>query len=208
MEESFPYTETADQLSAIAEVKADMQSPKPMDRLVCGDVGFGKTEVALRAAFKATQDNKQVMVLCPTTILAQQHYEGLSALLEGLGVRVLVNSGVEDTDGGAIILQGGARLEADFLLVCTGWDRFWNTPEYFGAYPVLSPAAVKRAVELGVRGIGLDTMGIDPMDAADFPRHYLMFERGLVIVENLRGLSQLAGRRFFFAALPSGRRIR
>ena len=59
-----------------------------------------------------------------------------------------------------------------------------------------------RAVELGVRGIGLDTMGIDPMDAADFPRHHLMFERGLVIVENLRGLSQLAGRRFFFAALP------
>ncbi len=59
---------------------------------------------------------------------------------------------------------------ADFLLVCTGWDRFWNTPEYFGAYPVLSPAAVKRAVELGVRGIGLDTMGIAPMDAADFPR--------------------------------------
>ena len=63
-------------------------------------------------------------------------------------------------------------------------------------------AAVRRAVELGVRGIGLDTMGIDPMDAADFPRHHLMFERGLVIVENLRGLSQLAGRRFFFAALP------
>lgn len=91
---------------------------------------------------------------------------------------------------------------ADFLLVCTGWDRFWNTPGYFGAYPVLSPAAVKRAVELGVRGIGLDTMGIDPMDAADFPRHHLMFERGLVIVENLCGLSQLAGRRFFFAALP------
>ena len=91
---------------------------------------------------------------------------------------------------------------ADFLLVCTGWDRFWNTPEYFGRFPVLSEAAVRRAVELGVKGIGLDTMGIDPMDAADFPRHHLMFERGLVIVENLRGLSELAGRRFFFAALP------
>ena len=68
MEESFPYQETPDQLAAIADIKADMQSPHPMDRLVCGDVGFGKTEVALRAAFKATQDNKQVMVLCPTTI--------------------------------------------------------------------------------------------------------------------------------------------
>lgn len=91
---------------------------------------------------------------------------------------------------------------ADFLLVCTGWDRFWNTPEYFGAYPVLSAGAVSRALELGVRGIGLDTMGIDPMDAEGFPRHHLVFERGRVIVENLRGLSELAGRRVFFAALP------
>ncbi len=74
MEAVFPYQETPDQLSAIADIKADMESDKPMDRLLCGDVGFGKTEVALRAAFKAVQDNKQVMVLCPTTILAQQHF--------------------------------------------------------------------------------------------------------------------------------------
>ena len=69
-----------------------MQSAQPMDRLVCGDVGFGKTEVALRAAFKATQDGKQVMVLCPTTILAQQHYTNFKERFEPFGVRVEVLS--------------------------------------------------------------------------------------------------------------------
>ena len=92
MEESFPYQETPDQLAAIADIKADMQSPRPMDRLVSGDVGFGKTEVALRAAFKATQDNKQVMVLCPTTILAQQHYSTFKDRFEPFGVKVEVLS--------------------------------------------------------------------------------------------------------------------
>ena len=92
MEESFSYQETPDQLAAIADIKADMQSPRPMDRLVCGDVGFGKTEVALRAAFKATQDNKQVMVLCPTTILAQQHYSTFKERFEPFGVKVEVLS--------------------------------------------------------------------------------------------------------------------
>jgi transcription-repair coupling factor (superfamily II helicase) len=74
MEAAFPYRETADQVEAIEAVKADMESEQPMDRLVCGDVGFGKTEVALRAAVKAAADGKQVMVLAPTTILAQQHF--------------------------------------------------------------------------------------------------------------------------------------
>lgn len=75
MEASFTYDITPDQRSAIADIKADMEAPKPMDRLLCGDVGFGKTEVALRAAFKCCMDERQVMVLCPTTILAQQHYD-------------------------------------------------------------------------------------------------------------------------------------
>ncbi len=73
-EDAFPYAETPDQRDAIEFVKADMEAPRPMDRLICGDVGYGKTEVALRAAFKAVQDDKQVMLLVPTTILAQQHY--------------------------------------------------------------------------------------------------------------------------------------
>jgi len=73
-EQRFPYTETRDQLEAIELVKADMEEPRPMDRLICGDVGYGKTEVALRAAFKSAADGKQVLLLAPTTILAQQHY--------------------------------------------------------------------------------------------------------------------------------------
>lgn len=91
---------------------------------------------------------------------------------------------------------------SDFLLVCTGWDANWNTERYFGNYPVLSEAAVRRAAELGVKGIGLDTMGIDPMAALNFPRHHIMFERSLVIIENLCGLDKIAGKRLFFAALP------
>ncbi len=87
-EELFPYEETDDQLMAIEAVKKDMESRKIMDRLVCGDVGYGKTEVALRAAFKAVQDNKQVVYLCPTTILAQQHYNTFSQRMGAYPVRV------------------------------------------------------------------------------------------------------------------------
>jgi len=88
MEAQFPFVETEDQLRVIQEVKADMESTTPMDRLVCGDVGFGKTEVALRAAFKAIQDGKQVAVLVPTTVLAQQHYQNFSSRLESFPVVV------------------------------------------------------------------------------------------------------------------------
>jgi len=78
LEDAFPYVETPDQLSAIDEVKRDMEKPIPMDRLICGDVGYGKTEIAVRAAFKAVQDGKQVAVLVPTTLLAQQHFNTFS----------------------------------------------------------------------------------------------------------------------------------
>jgi transcription-repair coupling factor (superfamily II helicase) len=88
METAFPYRETADQMEAIEAVKADMESERPMDRLVCGDVGFGKTEVALRAAVKAASDGAQVMVLVPTTILAQQHYGTFRERLADLPFRV------------------------------------------------------------------------------------------------------------------------
>ncbi|MBF0511384.1 MAG: transcription-repair coupling factor [Candidatus Omnitrophica bacterium] len=87
-EVTFPYKETLDQLKAFAETKADMEAPRPMDRLICGDVGYGKTEVAMRAAFKAVMDNKQVAILVPTTILAEQHYYNFSKRLEGFPVRV------------------------------------------------------------------------------------------------------------------------
>ncbi len=88
LEASFPYVETADQLSAVREMKADMERPRPMDRLVCGDVGYGKTEVALRAAFKAVMDGAQVAVLVPTTVLAQQHLTTFRERLAGFPVRI------------------------------------------------------------------------------------------------------------------------
>jgi transcription-repair coupling factor (superfamily II helicase) len=88
LEDSFPYVETPDQLRAIEEVKGDMEAPRPMDRLICGDVGYGKTEVALRAAFKAVMDGRQVGVLVPTTVLAQQHYNTFSERLAAFPVKV------------------------------------------------------------------------------------------------------------------------
>ena len=89
-EGTFPYQETDDQLRCIEEVKADMEQDKPMDRLLCGDVGYGKTEVAIRAAFKACMDSKQVAYLVPTTILANQQYESFKSRMEGFSIKVEV----------------------------------------------------------------------------------------------------------------------
>ncbi len=91
-EDNFPYPETDDQLRCIAEIKSDMESPIPMDRLLCGDVGFGKTEVALRAVMKAVMDSKQVAILVPTTVLAQQHYQTAVARFRGFPVNIDVLS--------------------------------------------------------------------------------------------------------------------
>lgn len=87
-EDTFEFSETEDQLRSVEEVKADMEKPQPMDRLLCGDVGFGKTEIALRAAFKAVCDSKQVAYLCPTTVLAMQHYETFSARMADFPITV------------------------------------------------------------------------------------------------------------------------
>ena len=91
-EDNFPYPETDDQLRCIAEIKGDMESPTPMDRLLCGDVGFGKTEVALRAVMKAVMDGKQVAILVPTTVLAQQHYQTAVSRFRGFPVNIDVLS--------------------------------------------------------------------------------------------------------------------
>ena len=88
LESSFPYVETDDQVKALADIKRDMETPRPMDRLLCGDVGYGKTEVALRAAFKAVMDGRQVAVLVPTTVLAQQHYDTFRQRLSAFPVTV------------------------------------------------------------------------------------------------------------------------
>ena len=116
MEALFPYEETVDQLSAIDDVKADMESSKPMDRLISGDVGYGKTEVAIRAAFKTVQSGKQVMVLCPTTILAQQHYTSFSDRFETFGVSVEVLSRFRTSAQQRTALEGFAAGSVDVLI--------------------------------------------------------------------------------------------
>src|SRR4051794_28957688 len=92
LEDAFPHAETDDQLTTIDEVKADMERPKPMDRLICGDVGFGKTEIAVRAAFKAVMDGTQVAVLVPTTLLAEQHFITFSERFRAFPVKVAMLS--------------------------------------------------------------------------------------------------------------------
>src|SRR3712207_4206488 len=92
LEDAFPFQETPDQLAAIDEVKSDMQQSVPMDRIICGDVGYGKTEIAVRAAFKAVQDGKQVAVLVPTTLLANQHFKAFSERVAQFPVTVKVLS--------------------------------------------------------------------------------------------------------------------
>jgi transcription-repair coupling factor (superfamily II helicase) len=116
MEASFPFVETQDQLAAIAEVKADMERARPMDRLICGDVGFGKTEVAVRAAFKAVVDGKQVAVLVPTTVLAEQHGETFRERTAGFPVRVEVLSRFRSPEEQRGILRGLAAGEVDIVV--------------------------------------------------------------------------------------------
>src|SRR5205807_4372580 len=116
MEEAFPYAETPDQARAIAEVKADMEQPVPMDRLVCGDVGFGKTEVAIRAAFKAVQEGRQAAVLVPTTLLAQQHFQTFSDRLAPYPVRVEVLSRFLTTAQARRVVDGLADGSVDLVI--------------------------------------------------------------------------------------------
>ncbi len=142
MEQSFPFEETPDQLKAIVDVKADMEAPVPMDRLVCGDVGFGKTEVAMRAAFKAVQDGKQVAVLVPTTLLASQHLQNFGDRFANYPVRVemlsrfltpaearavtdgLANGAVDVVIGTHKLLAGDVKFKDLGLLVVDEEQRF------------------------------------------------------------------------------------
>lgn len=115
-ETTFPYEETPDQLKAIEEVIADMEQPRPMDRLVCGDVGYGKTEVALRASFKAVMDGKQVAFLVPTTILAQQHYQTFSERLKDYPVTVEVLSRFRTKKEQQEVLRGLKEGRIDIVI--------------------------------------------------------------------------------------------
>jgi transcription-repair coupling factor (superfamily II helicase) len=178
LEQAFPYDETPDQLKAIADVKADMESATPMDRLVCGDVGFGKTEVAVRAAFKAVQDGKQVAVLVPTTLLAQQHFQTFSERFAGYPVQVEVLSRfltpgqakkvVDGLAAGTVdvvigthrLLSGDVRFRDLGLLVVDEEQRFGVThkeavKKLRAAVDVLTLTAtpIPRTLEMSLTGI-------------------------------------------------------
>ncbi len=120
LEESFPFEETPDQLATLAEVKSDMEKTRPMDRLVCGDVGYGKTEIALRAAFKAVMEGKQVGVLVPTTVLAQQHYVTFAQRLSPYPVTVDVLSRFRTKGEQRDIVE---RLASGNIDICIGTHR-------------------------------------------------------------------------------------
>ncbi|MEY2419218.1 MAG: hypothetical protein QOG90_1898 [Actinomycetota bacterium] len=177
-EEGFGFIETPDQLTAIEAVKADMEAEKPMDRLLCGDVGFGKTEVALRAAFKAVQDGKQVAVLVPTTLLAQQHGQTFTQRLAGYPVRVetlsrfltpgqakKVTEGVRDGDVDIVIgthrlLSGDVSFKNLGLLIVDEEQRFGvQHKEAIKKLKVdvdiltLSATPIPRTLEMSLTGI-------------------------------------------------------
>ncbi|WP_326545486.1 transcription-repair coupling factor [Mycolicibacterium sp. ND9-15] len=116
MEDAFGFTETVDQLTAITEVKADMEKPIPMDRVICGDVGYGKTEIAVRAAFKAVQDGKQVAVLVPTTLLADQHLQTFSERMAGFPVTVKGLSRFTDPAESRAVLDGMKDGSVDIVI--------------------------------------------------------------------------------------------
>ena len=120
MEDAFPYQETPDQLESILEVKRDMEDHKPMDRLVCGDVGYGKTEVALRAAFKAVMDGAQAAFLVPTTVLAQQHYATFSERLATFPLRIEVLSRFRTNEEQRRVVEDLAEGKVD---ICIGTHR-------------------------------------------------------------------------------------
>ncbi len=178
LEDAFPYTETPDQLSAVEEVKADMERPIPMDRLICGDVGYGKTEIAVRAAFKAVQDGKQVAVLVPTTLLTQQHYNTFSDRMNQFPIdirqlsRFQTPKEAEDTltrisEGTADIvigthrlLQSTTRFRELGLIIVDEEQRFGvEHKEYLktmrASVDVLSMSAtpIPRTLEMAITGI-------------------------------------------------------
>ena len=189
-EDAFEYELTQDQAKAIDEVKADMETAKPMDRLLCGDVGFGKTEVALRAAFKAVNDNKQVAYLCPTTVLSFQHFDTFKKRFKDFPVRVeLLNRYISDADqkkiiedltlGKVDILIGTHRvLSKDVkykdlgLLIIDEEQRFGvehkeKIRELKNSIDVLSLSAtpIPRTLQMSLIGIrGLSTLDTPPLN--------------------------------------------
>ncbi|OZG68941.1 transcription-repair coupling factor [Bifidobacterium eulemuris] len=190
LEDAFPYQETADQLTTIDEVKSDMEKPRPMDRLICGDVGFGKTEIAVRAAFKAVQDGKQVAVLVPTTLLVQQHFETFAERYEGFPVNVAamsrfqtskeINETIEGLESGAVdvvigthkLLNPKIKFKDLGLVIIDEEQRFGvEHKETLKALRTnvdvlsLSATPIPRTLEMAVTGIReMSTLATPPED--------------------------------------------
>ncbi len=178
MEDAFGFTETVDQLTAISEVKSDMEKPVPMDRVVCGDVGYGKTEIAVRAAFKAVQDGRQVAVLVPTTLLADQHLQTFTERMAGFPVTVkglsrftdpaeskaivagMADGGVDIVIGTHRLLQTGVRWKNLGLVVVDEEQRFGvEHKEHIKALRThvdvltMSATPIPRTLEMSLAGI-------------------------------------------------------
>ena len=214
IEDSFPFQETPDQIVAIQEVKEDMERRQPMDRLVCGDVGFGKTEIALRAAFKAIQDNKQVALLVPTTLLAQQHFQTFSTRLSAYPIRIEVLSRFLTTNeksrvvnqlstGEVDLVIGTHRLLSDDvvfhdlgLLVIDEEQRFGvkhkeMLKELKASIDVLTLSAtpIPRTLEMSLTGIrDLTTLNTPPVDRQPILTFVGDYEESIVIAAIRREL--------------------
>ncbi|MCQ3805209.1 MAG: transcription-repair coupling factor [bacterium] len=185
LEAAFPYEETSDQLEAIAEVKADMESDRPMDRLIFGDVGFGKTEVAVRAAFKAVMDRKQVAVLCPTTILAQQHHQTFTERLSPHGVEVAVLSRFLTSGQARKVV---ARLASGEVDVVVGTHRLLSKDVRFRDLGLLVVDEEQRFGVAAKDALRLMKVGVDvlTLTATPIPRTLEMALTGIRDVSHIR----------------------
>jgi transcription-repair coupling factor (superfamily II helicase) len=222
LEASFPYIETDDQLKALQEVKADMEAPHPMDRLICGDVGYGKTEIALRAAFKAVMDGKQVAVLVPTTILANQHYYTFSERLKPFPVKVELLSRFRTEEEKATVLTGLASGEVDILIgthgLLAGGVRFKelglvviDEEQRFGMTQkerlkllrqevdvlTLTATPIPRTLYMGITGLrDISVINTPPDERLPVLTHVGLFDQALVRKAILRELDR-GGQVFF-----------
>ena len=222
LEASFPYLETDDQARVIAEVKQDMENPRPMDRLICGDVGYGKTEVALRAAFKAVMDGRQVVVLVPTTVLAQQHFNTFRERLAAFPVEVemlsrfrtpqqqreillrLALGGVDIVIGTHRLLQSDVAFKDLGLLIIDEEQRFGVTHKEFlkrmrTEVDVLTLTAtpIPRTLYMALTGVrDISTINTPPEERLPIVTHVGPYSKRLVRQAILRELER-GGQVFF-----------
>ena len=221
-EDNFPYPETDDQLRCIAEIKGDMESPIPMDRLLCGDVGFGKTEVALRAVMKAVMDSKQVAILVPTTVLAQQHYHTAVSRFRGFPVNIDVlsrfrtpteqNRTLQNVRAGTVdlvigthkLLQKSVQFKDLGLLIVDEEQRFGvshkeRLKELSQGVDVLTLSAtpIPRTLNMALSGIrDMSTIEAPPSDR--YPVQTFVIEHNNAIIDDaIRGEIERGGQVYY-----------